>query len=353
MNRFIDKTAVLVLCMISLCMGGDYISVVITLLLSISVSTLIQMFTGKGTAKVLLAAWAFSCAIFPTMLCMLPLILYDSLREKRWYYSFASLTFVLIPLELTVAQYMTVLAGVVVTLVFYIRLSRQEVVSQRMKELRDAGTEKNIRLSEQNIRLAEAQDNMIYVATLRERNRIAREIHDNVGHMLTRSLLQSGAIMIINKDENLKEPLESLKNTLDSAMTSIRESVHDLHDESIDLKKVIADSISSINDRFKVDMEYDMSDEVPGNIKLCIAGIIKESFSNAVKHSDGDNIDLKVVEHPAFYQLVIMDNGHPSEIHQTGIGLQNMEDRVRGAGGTINFTPSDKGFRIFVSIPKK
>ena len=96
-----------------------------------------------------------------------------------------------------------------------------------------------------------------------------------------------------------------------------------------------------------------MSDEVPGNIKLCIAGIIKESFSNAVKHSDGDNIDLKVVEHPAFYQLVIMDNGHPSEIHQTGIGLQNMEDRVRGAGGTINFTPSDKGFRIFVSIPKK
>ena len=54
--------------------------------------------------------------------------------------------------------------------------------------------------------------------------------------MITRSILQVGAIGVINKDENLKLPISELKNTLDSAMGSMRKSVHDLHDESVDLK---------------------------------------------------------------------------------------------------------------------
>lgn len=224
---------------------------------------------------------------------------------------------------------------------------------KKLITIRDNSVEKNMHLKEQNIRLAEAQDNAVRLATLRERNRIAREIHDNVGHMLTRSLLQSGALMIINKDENLKEPLESLKNTLDSAMTSIRSSVHDLYDESIDLEKIINDSISSVSERFNVHLNYSMSENVPGNIKLCIASIVKEALSNAVKHSDGDKISIMLLEHPGFYQLMIEDNGHPGKIKETGIGLKNMEERAVNAGGRITFTPSEKGFRIFMSIPKQ
>ena len=49
----------------------------------------------------------------------------------------------------------------------------------------------------------EKQDYEIYLATLRERNRIAREIHDNVGHMLSRSILQMGALITIHKEEPL------------------------------------------------------------------------------------------------------------------------------------------------------
>ena len=80
------------------------------------------------------------------------------------------------------------------------------------------------------------QDYEIYLATLKERNRIAREIHDNVGHMLTRSILQLGALSVINKDETVGEAINDLSGTLNTAMTSIRSSVHDLHDDSIALK---------------------------------------------------------------------------------------------------------------------
>ena len=58
-------------------------------------------------------------------------------------------------------------------------------------------------LQEKNKNLMEKQDYEIYLATLRERNRIAREIHDNVGHMPSRSILQMGALITIHKEEPL------------------------------------------------------------------------------------------------------------------------------------------------------
>ena len=60
-------------------------------------------------------------------------------------------------------------------------------------KLRDDSTEKNLLLEEKNHMLVEKQNYEIYTATLKERNRIAREIHDNVGHLLSRSILITGA----------------------------------------------------------------------------------------------------------------------------------------------------------------
>ena len=85
-------------------------------------------------------------------------------------------------------------------------------------------------------------DYEIYLATLKERNRIARK-YDNVGHMLTRSILQLGALSVINKDESVGEAINDLSGTLNTAMTSIRSSVHDLHDDSIALKPAVEDCI--------------------------------------------------------------------------------------------------------------
>ncbi|MGC7323280.1 histidine kinase dimerization/phosphoacceptor domain-containing protein, partial [Mycobacteroides abscessus subsp. massiliense] len=65
--------------------------------------------------------------------------------------------------------------------------------------------------------------------------RIAREIHDSVGHLLSSSLLQVGALLAVNKNEKTRGNLVALKETLTNAMNSIRSSVHDLYDESIDL----------------------------------------------------------------------------------------------------------------------
>ncbi len=353
MNFLIDKAVPLIFSVIGLAVSENSIASAVVFVVMISASAAIQLFYGKKTASAIIVVISASCLFFPHMILAMPLILYDALREKKPYLAFPALLFIFSGSELSYQQIILAFSGVAAAFIIYRRTSALEEMLGNLREQRDEHSEQNIVLSRQNAKLIEAQDNAVRLATLKERNRIAREIHDNVGHMLTRSLLQSGALIIINKDEKMKEPLESLKSTLDTAMTSIRESVHDLHDESIDLKMTIMDCISSAEERFRVSFTYDAGDDIPTNVKLCAAGIVKEGISNAVKHSNGDRIAVVFREHPVFFQLMIEDNGSAAQIHENGIGLKNMEDRARNTGGTINYTASEKGFRIFVSIPKK
>ena len=78
----------------------------------------------------------------------------------------------------------------------------------------DDGEEKTLLLAEKNRALIEKQNYEIYAATLRERNRIAREIHDNVGHVLSRTILLTGAAKALNKDQNLEPILDGLDDSL-------------------------------------------------------------------------------------------------------------------------------------------
>ena len=195
------------------------------------------------------------------------------------------------------------------------------------------------------------QDAEIQMATLKERNRIAREIHDNVGHLLSRCILQLGAVKMIHKDEPVAEELKGVLDGLNESMTSIRKSVHDLHNEAVDLKQSIEKLIES-NSEFITEFDYDVESDFPMKIKYCIISVITEGFQNAVKHSNGDSISILVREHPGMYQVVFHDNGTGAVIKEDGIGLHNIENRVKELGGMVSFSV-EKGFRIFISIPKE
>ena len=87
------------------------------------------------------------------------------------------------------------------------------------KDLTDNAKEISLHLEQKNKELLEKQDYEIQVATLNERNRIAREIHDSVGHLLSRSILQLGALKAVHRQEpELNAQLDTLKSTLSQAM---------------------------------------------------------------------------------------------------------------------------------------
>ncbi len=287
----------------------------------------------------------------PYFAFFLPLLFYELIEEYNWYLMIPALAGAFVASRSQRAGFL-LLYLMLFLLTYFIRKKSLGLIRLEgdFKLLRDTSTEYNLLLHQKNQELLKQQDYEIHVATLKERNRIAREIHDNVGHMLSRSILQSGALITLNKDLQLKEPLNSLKDTLSLAMDSIRESVHDLHDESVDLESSLYILLQDFKD-YDVYVEYDMGPVLPKNVNYCFIAIMKEALSNISKHSNATRIHITAREHPSLYQFTIEDNGLDISIQNTGIGLENMKERVDILHG--NFTIStEHGFRIFVSIPK-
>ena len=243
--------------------------------------------------------------------------------------------------------------GCVMSVLLYFLSIRYELYKKSYLQSRDTLLYETLQLSDRNKTLAKKADDAVTVAILSERNRIAREIHDNVGHMLTRAILQTGAIQVINSQENLKEPLGLVKSTLDEAMNSIRKSVHGLYDESVNLKFAAEDIIGALPQRFRVNVTYEIGENIEREKKLCIIAVLKESVSNIIRHSNGDRVEIILSEHPGFYKLSVTDNGHTvGTVQKGGIGLINMKSRVRDLGGVMEITRNPDSFRLYMTIPK-
>lgn len=356
MRKIIDKLPLLMCCCILLSSRAESITTVICFLSAIFVSALCQ-YCGKGRISLLAEmSYIVASVFFTGAVYFIPLIIYDILCDKRYYLCAASGAVLIYAAVngLPVISVMLITVYAVIAFVLRMRTSASEELEKKYIESRDSFAELNLHLSDKNRHLRERQDNDIRVATLKERNRIAREIHDNVGHLLSRSILQVGALSITAKDQLQKEGLDALSETLNNAMTTVRRSVHDLHDDSVDMKNAITEAIKPLYDEnINVTLDYSVSENVPNNIKFSFISIIKECVSNVIKHSSADSVSVILREHPALYQLVFEDNGgFTGELSGDGIGLSNMRSRVEELGGIITVTHSENGFKIFISIKK-
>lgn len=231
--------------------------------------------------------------------------------------------------------------------------SRQRQLEQALRnliKLRDTDREEALSLQKQADTLIEHQDANIKIATLQERTRIAREIHDNVGHLLSRSLLQVGALLTVNRKD---ESLLALKESLDDAMKGIRSSVHDLRDDALDLEASTRHLLSGYAG-YRISFDYDIAPELPSPVLYCFLSITKEALSNIAKHSNADAVHISMKEYTSLYRLSIADNGTNASLPQnpSGMGLENMQARTASLNGTIRFSIQN-GFHIFVSLPKE
>ncbi|MCR4841902.1 MAG: hypothetical protein K5840_01420 [Eubacterium sp.] len=228
---------------------------------------------------------------------------------------------------------------------------------QQLYRARDNSREVESSLRTRNRALLSEQDQQVHMATLNERNRIAREIHDNVGHMLSRAILLLGAIQTVNRDDTLKPQLSMLADTLDESMEKMRESVHDLHDDSIDLERNFGEIIGELSG-FRVSKDLDFDEELPKIIKLSLIGILKEAVTNILKHSSGDSVTIIMHQNRSFCTLSVSDNGTVDaetkrRIETTGfegIGLSNIRERAGVCGGDVYFY-TENGFTVFARLP--
>lgn len=351
MKKIVDNFILFIMCAIVTVALSDFVDAVIFILSALSIISIIIYIDNQKIWFGILCCYILFCIIWPMFFLFLPVILYHAIWYKKYYTYLALAVFIPFINYFELWSCIVMLFTLIISALLAYYASHLDVLENKLIVLRDTSKERDMLLREKNKELMERQDYEIYLATLKERNRIAREIHDNVGHMLTRSILQVGALKTVYKEEPLQSQLESVNNTLNLAMTSIRKSVHNLHDDAVDLKQVIMDATKEMSEKYDLTLEYDMSNAIPKSVKYCFIATIKEAMSNITKHSNADKISIILREHPGFYQLCVEDNGTTKKSSDSGIGLINMRERVEQIGGNINFKNED-GFKIFIIIKK-
>ncbi len=191
-----------------------------------------------------------------------------------------------------------------------------------------------------------------HLTELRERNRIAREIHDSVGHSLAGIMMQLQASVKL-KDKDTVKSAELLQNSvrgLSDAIVTLRETVHNIKPkEALGL-----DHIERTVYNFKYcPVEFykkgDMSLLKPHHIEI-FSHNIKEALTNISKHSGATKVNISIEANESYVRLYIKDNGKGCRNIKEGLGLSGMRERLNYAGGVISVSGED-GFIIVCIIP--
>lgn len=362
MERLFDKLILLICCSVVLMINDVSIYTPIPVIIAV---TLVSVNIAFDYMKVHVAVYILYLLL--TLFCrpliyFAPIMCYDFFAENNMYISIGAVLIILVRIK--EMPYWTIAYVLFMHVLSYILKRRTSGLLNAIKQAYDMRDEikiKTERLAKKSSELMERQDYEIENATLNERNRIAREIHDTVGHLISSSILQIGALLAIAKEDTEKMYLEQIKDTLTEGMDSIRNSIHNIHEDSMNLESKIRElaknyTFCQVNINYKINSDFTMKQ------KYTILFIVKEAMTNTMKHSDATVINMVFAEMPGFYKIIIEDNGtgkngemelNSDVIRESkkNMGLVGMYERVMELNGIINIELKE-GCRIYITLPK-
>ncbi len=198
-------------------------------------------------------------------------------------------------------------------------------------------------------------------ATLQERNRIAREIHDSVGHFLTAQSIQlENVAMFLSQDSHQADHyLQRARSLGKEALRNVRQSVATLRTNPLQGKtlevalKDLASEFEQTN-QITIHSQIALQSSLPGEATIALFRIVQEALTNISKHAQADQVWLKLKENGSIISLTIKDNGRGFDLEQntTGFGLKGMRERTEALGGKCRtISEPNGGCKIQVAIP--
>lgn len=191
-----------------------------------------------------------------------------------------------------------------------------------------------------------------------ERQRIARELHDDIGSKLNVINLGLHRVRKTENTEMLPEILEVLENAIDNT----RQMSHELQPPaltSFGLAAALEELCENYRKASGMDVSFELChDDQPvedRNVTLSLFRIVQELFSNSLKYSEADQIKVQLWMSNEAIKLTYRDNGRGFDAsaitHHTGLGMQNIESRAKMIGATHRFE-SAAGKGVFFEIIK-
>ncbi len=227
---------------------------------------------------------------------------------------------------------------------------QDEIVLKALAVLAGTGID-SIRMAE------ELQDR----AVQEDRNRIARDVHDSIiQNLFAVGLGLQTRAFALAEDPELRQALDNASVAIDASIAELRRLIYDLHGDLPrrgSLAEEVADLVKRLGAPYDVPVDVTVSGTVPEldvGIIDDVLQIVRESVSNALRHSGATAINVSLSVGDRSLILTIDDNGHGFDVESApwGLGLTNMRTRTMRAGGELNVTSSHgRGTTVTTQIP--
>lgn len=255
----------------------------------------------------------------------------------------------------TLVDLLSIAAAMVFTLIFTSIALRE---SSARSEIQRLATD----LREANHRLAEYAAQVEELATMRERNRVAREIHDNLGHYLTVVNVQIEAAKTVmeSQPEKAQDALNKAQNLTQEGLTAVRRSVSALRESPLE-NKTLPEALEGLALELReagLVTELTIEGEPSGRdpkIELTLYRAVQEGLTNVRKHARASRVDIGLRYTPEETILSVKDNGvgaNNLEDNNGRFGLVGIQERVQLLDGRMAIqTAPNQGFQFTITLP--
>lgn len=259
-------------------------------------------------------------------------------------------------------QWAMVLSSIILFTAVFTNLAMREARAREDIERLAAQLEQaNRELQEYAVKVEE-------MSAIKERNRLAREIHDGLGHYLTAMNMQSKVVSaLIEKDlGQAQEAVQKLQEMILSALADVRQSVAALRSDGITAGHLPEALVPLITESRQSGLSTDLT--IRGEpkpllpaVELAVYRAVQEGLTNIQKHSHATHASISLQFRPQGVFLCVEDNGNGADVNlndapavRTSYGLFGLRERVQLLGGDMHIQSAPgAGFRFEITLPEK
>ncbi len=286
-------------------------------------------------------------------------------REQQKYRNFASLlaavTLLVMVVILPAYEYALSVVPVVIALYFGIRAiniyKESYRLSQRhVQELAEAHQE----LQQTHAALQEASVHSMRYAALAERTRLARDMHDGIGHQLTSLIVQLQAleIMLPGDPQQAAHVVPAMLEVAREAMAEVRQVVRAWQEDESGLGLVALQGlVSQCAAHFNLALEFQQQgnlSEWPVELSVTLYRVLQEALTNIMRHAEATTVTIQVQERDQQVLLTVADNGCYTANTELspGFGIKGIMERSESLGGSCTLSQNQpRGLKLQVMLP--
>ncbi|MFD9894432.1 sensor histidine kinase [Amycolatopsis sp. NPDC059027] len=197
-------------------------------------------------------------------------------------------------------------------------------------------------------------------ARLRERTRIASDMHDSLGHELTLLAVRAAALEVAGGlDETQRAAAAELRQNAATATERLREIIGVLREDAAPVEPVQGD-LGELIDRARssgmlIESRVDSAPDAPPMVRLAVYRVVQEALTNVAKHAPGAAVEVAVSHTSDATEVRVTNRARPAGplpgASSGRRGLVGLRERVRLVGGTLRAGPKDGGFEVAAILP--